>query len=56
MVMRGKSGGDGNVGGIGDAAGHVVDRFAAVMTEFDVDAAGVGVLYIDSVWQGELRG
>lgn len=54
--MRDKSGGDVNVDGSGDVAGHVVSRFAAVMTEFDVDSAGVGVPCIDSVWQGELRG
>lgn len=45
-----------NVDEGGDAAGRVVDRFAAVMTEFDVEAAGEGVLPIDSVWHGELRG
>lgn len=54
--MRDQSGGNVNVDSSGDAVGHVLNRFSAVMTEFDIEDAGEGVSRIDSVWQGELRG
>lgn len=38
-----------------DSGGRVLDRFGAMMTEFDVGMSGVNTSQVDVVWPSEPR-